>query len=391
MPTLKLAPDKEARLLSGHPWIYRTEIVQIEGNPGAGEIALVRDHRGKLLGKAMVNLRSQIAGRLLTRTDESIDRAFFLRRIRAAVARPGRTLRGSDACRLVFGEGDQLPGLIVDRYAHLLVLQLLTAGMDRQRETLVSILAEVTGAQAIYERSDTSSRHLEGLEQRTGFLVGAGETGVWIDEGGASFLVEVAAGQKTGFFLDQRENRQIVRGLAAGRSVLDCFCYAGGFSVSAGVGDATQVLGIDLSAQALGWAERSAQQNGLTARCTFRAENVFDLLRRFDRERRQFGLVVLDPPAFTKGRQALADALRGYKEINLRAMRLLPPGGLLVTCSCSYHVDLPAFLEMLRSAAADVHREFRILEVRTQARDHPILLAAKETQYLKCVVLEAVD
>ncbi len=391
MPTLKLAPGKEARLLGGHPWIYRSEIAQVEGEPAAGAIAFVRDHRGKLLGQAMVNLRSQIVGRLLTRTDEPIDRAFFLRRVQAAVARPGRTLRGPDACRLVYGEGDLLPGVIVDRFAHLLVLQLLTAGMECRRDTLVSVLADVAGTQAIYERSDASSRRLEGLDPRTGFLLGGGETGVWIDEAGVAFFVEVAAGQKTGFFLDQRENRQVVRGLAAGRSVLDCFCYAGGFSVSAAAGGASQVLGVDLSEQALGWAEQSARQNGLTARCAFRAENVFDLLRRLDRQRQHFGLIILDPPAFTKGRQALADALRGYKEINLRAMRLLPPGGLLLTCSCSYHVDLPAVLDMLRSAAADVHRAFRILEVRTQARDHPVLLAAKETQYLKCVVLEAAD
>jgi 23S rRNA (cytosine1962-C5)-methyltransferase len=391
MPTITLAPGKEARILGGHPWIYRSEIAQVDREIGAGEVAFVRDHRGKLLGQAAVNLRSQIAGRMLTATDEPIDRAFFLRRIRAALARPGRTTLGPDACRLVFSEGDRLPGLIVDRYAHCLVLQLLTAGMDRVRELLVSVLAEVTGSQTIFERSDAGARHLEGLEPRTGFLAGGGETGVWIDEDGVAFFVEVAHGQKTGFFLDQRENRQAVRARAAGRSVLDCFCYAGGFSVSAAAGGAARTLGVDLSEQALAWAAQSAERNGLADRCAFQAANAFDLLKSASRARRSFDLVILDPPAFSKGRQALAGALRGYKEINLRAMRLLPPGGLLVTCSCSYHVDLPMFLEMLRSAAADAQREFRILDTRTQARDHPVLLAAKETQYLKCVILEAME
>ncbi|MFA5027193.1 MAG: class I SAM-dependent rRNA methyltransferase [Candidatus Methylomirabilota bacterium] len=391
MLTLHLNSGREARIRGGHPWVYRTEIARVEGEAAPGAIGTVRDHRGRLLGQAMVNLHSQIVARMLTRSDEAIDRAFFARRIRRALSRPGRSSAGPDACRLIFGEGDHLPGLIVDRFADLLVLQFLTAGMDRQRETLVPLLAETIPVRAIFERSDTSSRRLEGLEPRTGFLLGGGETGVWIDEGGVAFYVEAAEGQKTGFFLDQRENRRVVRELAKARRVLDCFCYAGGFAVSAAAGGAAAVLGIDLSSQALGWAERAASRNGLSDRCTFLAANVFDQLRALEQAGRQFDLVVLDPPAFTKGRQAIAGALRGYKEINLRAMRLLPPGGRLLTCSCSYHVDPAAFLEMLRAAAADVHREFLVLEQRTQAPDHPILLGTKETQYLKCVVLEAVE
>jgi 23S rRNA (cytosine1962-C5)-methyltransferase len=387
--TLRLASGKEARILTGHPWIYRNEIARVDGEGEPGAIAQVRDARGRFLGQAMVNPRSQIAGRLLTRREEAVDAAFFAARIREAVARCGRSLRGPDACRLIYGEADQLPGLIVDRYGDRLVIQILTAGMERVRETVLGILRETIQPRAIYERNDASPRKLEGLELRKGFAWGAGETGLWIQEGDLTFFVEVAEGQKTGFFLDQRENRQVVKRLAAGRDVLDCFCYSGGFGLSAAAGGAASVVGIDLSAEAIAWAERSAERNGLTSRCTFRVENAFDALRAFDREGRRVGLVILDPPAFTKGRGALAGALRGYKEINLRAMKLLAPGGILVTCSCSYHVDAATFVEMLRAAAADAHREFHLRELRTQAGDHPVLLAARETQYLKCAILEA--
>ncbi len=391
MFTLRLASGRETRIAAGHPWIYRSEIARVEDQGEPGTIAQVRDGRGRFLGQAMVNLQSQITGRLISRDEHVIDAAFFERRIQQAITRCGRTAQGPDACRLIFGEADHLPGLIVDRYSDVLVIQILTAGMERLQETILGILRDTIHPRAIYERNDASPRRLEGLELRKGFAWGEGETGLWIQEGGLAFFVEVAEGQKTGFFLDQRENRQEVKRLAAGRDVLDCFCYSGGFSLSAAAGGATSVVGIDLSAEALGWAERSAERNDLKSRCTFRAENAFDALRALDREGRRVGLVILDPPAFTKGREALAGALRGYKEINLRAMKLLAPGGILVTCSCSYHVDAATFVEMLRAAAADAQREFQLMEFRTQARDHPILLAAKETQYLKCAILEALN
>ncbi len=391
MITVTLAPGKEKRVNAGHPWIYRGEISRIEGESAPGTVGSVLDHRGKFLGRATVNLASQIAARLLSRVEEPIDAAFVERRVRDALARGGRSATGPAACRLVFGEGDQMPGLIADRYGDLVVIQVLTAGMERLRDDVLAALRRAVGPRAIYERSDASARKLEGLELRKGFAWGTGETGVWIREGDLTFFVDVAAGQKTGFFLDQRENRQAVKRLARGRDVLDCFCYSGGFSVSAGAGGAASVLGVDISTEALSWAERSAGENGLGACCTFVAANAFDHLRALGREGRRFGMIVLDPPAFTKGREALAGALRGYNEINLRAMKLLDRGGILVPCSCSYHVDAATFLDMLRSAAADAHREFRLLEMRTQAADHPILLAAKETQYLKCAILEAVN
>ena len=391
MFTIRLATGREARILAGHPWIYKSEIARVEDEGEPGAIAHVRDSRGRFLGQAMVNLKSQIAGRLVTRDEAAIDAAFFERRIRDAASRCDRSVRGADACRLIHGEADHLPGLIVDRYADLLVIQILTAGMERGRDMLLEALREVVKPRAIFERDDASPRKLEGLELRKGFAWGEGETGLWIQEGELHFFVEVAEGQKTGFFLDQRENRQVVRGLAAGREVLDCFCYSGGFALNAATGGAASVMGIDMSAEAITWAERSADRNGLSSRCTFTIGNAFDALRAFDREGRRFGMLTLDPPAFTKGKEAVAGALRGYKEINLRAMKLLGPGGILVTCSCSYHVDAPTFLDMLRTAAADAHREFRLLEFRTQAKDHPVLLAAKETQYLKCAILEALN
>lgn len=389
MYALRLASGKEARLLAGHLWIYRNEIARVEGEGEPGAIAHVLDGRGRFLGQAMVNLKSQIAGRLLTRVEEPIDGAFFTCRIHEALGRCGRSTGGPNACRLIFGEADHLPGLIVDRYTDVLVIQILTAGMERVREAILAALLDATHPRAIYERNDASPRKLEGLELRKGFAWGEGETGLWIQEGGLSFFVEMAEGQKTGFFLDQRDNRQVVKELAAGMDVLDCFCYSGGFSVTAAAGGAAAVIGVDLSAEAIAWAEQSAEKNGVSSRCTFRIANAFDALRAFDRDHRRFGLVILDPPAFTKGKQALEGALRGYKEINLRAMKLLAPGGILATCSCSYHVDPPTFLEMLRAAAADAHREFHLRDFRTQAADHPILLAARETQYLKCAILEA--
>lgn len=391
MFTIRLASDREVRVQAGHPWIYKSEIARVEDEGEPGAIARVRDNRGRFLGQAMVNLKSQIAARLITRGEEKLDTAFFEGRIRAAVSRCDRSVQGPDACRLIYGEADHLPGLIVDRYTDLLVAQILTAGMERVRELVLEALREVVKPRAIFERNDASPRKLEGLELRKGFAWGGGETGLWIQESGLSFFVEVAEGQKTGCFLDQRENREVVKGLADGREVLDCFCYSGGFALHAAAGGAASVMGIDISAEAITWAERSAERNGLSSRCTFTIGNAFDALRAFDREGRRFGMLILDPPAFTKGKEALAGALRGYKEINLRAMKLLDPGGILVTCSCSYHVDAPIFLELLRAAAADAHREFRLVELRTQARDHPVLLAAKETQYLKCAILEALN
>jgi len=380
--------QKEARALAGHPWVYRSEIERIEGETAAGDVVTVCDARGKFLGRAHLNMGCQIAGRILTREDEPVCDDFWHRRIAKAVARRARWAPGTDACRLVYGEADGLPGLIVDRYGDVLVVQTLTAGMERAKPALLPALAALAAPRAIYERNDPPSRRLEGLEQRKGFLLGGADLPVWVRVGALQMLADVENGQKTGLFLDQRENWQVVQGLAKGRTVLDAFCYAGGFAVHAAAGGATALFGIDLSPGAIEQAARNAERNGVATVCAFRAGNAFDELHAMDREGKAFDMVILDPPAFTKARDRVESALRGYKEINLRALKLLRPGGILVTCSCSYHVDRETFLETLRRAAMDAGRTAHLVELRTQARDHPVLLGVRETQYLKCAILE---
>jgi 23S rRNA (cytosine1962-C5)-methyltransferase len=388
MATAFLYRHREARVLAGHPWVYRSEIERVEGEAAPGDVVQVCDARGKVLGRAHLNLNCQIAGRILTRRDEPVDEEFWHGRIAAALARRARRAPGTEACRLVYGEADGLPGLIVDRYGDVLVLQMLTAGMERTKPAIVPALAALAAPRAIFERNDPPQRRLEGLEQRTGFLLGHADLPLWVRAGAVELLADIARGQKTGLFLDQRENWQAVQALAGGRTVLDAFCYAGGFGIHAAAGGAAAVFGVDLSPAAVELAARTAERNGVAGTCAFRTGNAFDELHAMDREGKAFDLVVLDPPAFTKARDRVESALRGYKEINLRALKILRPGGILVSCSCSYHVDRETFLEMLHRAAVDAGRTAHLLELRTQARDHPVLLGVRETQYLKCAILE---
>ncbi len=375
-------------MLAGHPWVYRSEIDRLEGEAAAGDVVQVCDARGKFLGRAHLNLACQIAGRILTRDDEPIGDAFWHRRLQEALARRARWAPGAEACRLVYGEADGLPGLIVDRYGDVLVLQALTAGMERAAREIVTALAALAAPRAIFERNDPPQRRLEGLEQRKGFLLGRADPPLWVRAGALELLVDVENGQKTGLFLDQRENWQAVKALAAGRTVLDAFCYTGSFGIHAAAGGAASIWGIDLSAADIELAGRNAERNGVAGVCAFRTGNAFDELHAMDREGKAFDLVILDPPAFTKARDRVDSALRGYKEINLRALKILRPGGILVTCSCSYHVDRETFLDILHRAAVDAGRTAHVLELRTQARDHPVLLGVRETQYLKCAILE---
>ncbi|MBI3989024.1 MAG: class I SAM-dependent rRNA methyltransferase [candidate division NC10 bacterium] len=388
MVEVTLLRGRERRPLAGHPWIYQGEIERIEGDPEPGERARVKDFRGRFIGMGYINPRSQITVRLLTWEEEAIDEAFLQRRIRKALEYRKRIVADTDACRLISSEGDFLPGLIVDRYGDLLVLQILTAGMERLKEVVVQLLVQLLSPKGIYERNDSPSRLLEGLEHQKGPLYGDFDRVVQIQEGGVKFWVDVAEGQKTGFFLDQRENRFALRGYAEGKEVLDGFCYSGGFALNALYAGAASAVGIDLSPAALDLAKRSAEANGLADRCTFKEANAFDELRALERTGRHFDLIILDPPAFTRGKEAVAGAIRGYKEINLRAMKLLREGGILLTCSCSYHLDAETFLGVLQSAALDAKKRLRLLELRTQARDHLVLLGVKETYYLKCAILE---
>jgi 23S rRNA (cytosine1962-C5)-methyltransferase len=386
---VRLRPGREARTAGGHLWVYESAIGEVSGHPDQGDIVDVVTERGRFLGRGYINPASKIRVRILTHQVEPIDDAFFERRLRSALALRARVVSGTTAYRMVFGEGDLLPGLIVDRYADLLVMQALTAGIDRRQERLADMLLALTGAKAIYLRNDARSRTLEGLALSQGFLRGTSAPGVEIAEHSTLFSVDVARGQKTGWFCDQRENRLAVAALAPATTVLDAFCHTGGFGVHAARSGATAVLGLDSSAEAIGAARGNAALNGVEGRCEYRAADAFEELRRLDASGYRCDLAVLDPPAFARTREAVPRAMAGYKEINLSAIKLLRPEGVLVSCSCSWHVDEGMFWTAVLDAARDAGRDLRLLEFRSQARDHPMLAAMPETRYLKCLILQA--
>jgi 23S rRNA (cytosine1962-C5)-methyltransferase len=390
MASILLRRQGQRRLLKGHPWIYQADVESIKGAPQRGEIVDVYGAGRRFLGRGYINPDSQILVRLLTREAEPIDAAFFHRRITAALSYRQRLAIPSNAFRVVYAEVDLLPGLLVDRYGEIVVLQILTAGMAQLKAIFLPVARELLQPTGIYLRNDAPSRLLEGLPQEKGFFETPLDPTVIIEEEDLRFSVDVEKGQKTGFFLDQRDNRLALRSFAADRTVLDCFCYTGGFALHAAKAGARSVEGIDISEEAVAGATENAKLNDLAGRSSFRVENVFDELRNLQYAGRRFDLIILDPPAFTKSKAAVAAALRGYKEINLRAMKLLNPGGVLITASCSYHLDEDTFLDMLEEAASDAKGRFRILEVRTQAKDHPVLLGVKETKYLKCAFLEKI-
>jgi 23S rRNA (cytosine1962-C5)-methyltransferase len=380
-------PGHDARLRAGHLWLYRTEIARVDGNPQDGDAVSVRAASGRHLGTGWLNMRSAIAVRLLTQEDRDIDETFLADRLGHALALRGRLSTSGSACRLVYSEGDNLPGLIVDRYGDLLVMQTLTLAMDRRRDLLVRLLSEMVRPRGIYARNDPAVRRLEGLPREQGWLTGGGATEVEIEEEESRFLVDVAQGQKTGFFLDQRENRTSLASLARGGRVLDCFSYTGAWGIrSAGYG-AASVVGLESSDIAVAMAARNAVLNACADRCQWVCENAFDRLRRLAAAGPAFDLAILDPPAFVKTRASLAQGLGGYKEINLRALKALRANGWLITCSCSYHVDEPTLVEVVWDAARDARRTIRIVESRSQARDHPVHPAMPETRYLKCLVV----
>lgn len=360
----------------------------MDGAVQDGGLVDVRADRGKWIGRGFFNRRSSLTVRLLTHRPEPVDEAFFRRRLEDAWAYRRRMLVGTDACRVVYGEGDLLPGLIVDRYGGVLVIQTLALGMDVRKEMLVGLLAELLRPEAVYERNDPAVRTLEGLPRRSGWLTGEHDPEVEIRDGPARFLVDVAAGQKTGFFLDQRENRLAAASLVKDLDVLDAFCYTGGFSVLAALGGAKTVVAIDSSKEALALAARNAELNGVAARCRFVEANVFEELRRLVDGGGRFDAVILDPPPFARGRESLDRALAGYKEINLRALKLLRPGGWLISCSCSSQVGDTLLQQVVAEAAVDAKREVRLVETRGHARDHPVHPAMPETRYLTCLILE---
>lgn len=391
---VRLKPGRDARARAGHPWVYEGEISRIRSNPPDGSIVAVCAASGAFIGRGYINRASQITVRILTWKDEPVDDEWFARRLRDAFGYRDLVAPNARSCRMVHSEGDGLPGLIVDRYEGCLVFQFLTLGMDLRKDALVRTSLELAGLEDAYERSDVRSREYEGLGQRSGFLSAPFDaSSVQIRENGYALDVDVAGGQKTGHFLDQRENRAALAPYCRGARVLDCFCHTGAFAIHAAGFGAREVLGVDISEQALVTARRNAALNRLDEVCTFRAGNVFDTLRQMADDaaaRRaregQFDMVILDPPAFTKSRATVESAARGYKEINLRAAMLLPEGGFLVTSSCSHHVDEPTFVAIVESALADAGRRARLVEARTQAKDHPVMAGVPETRYLKFLV-----
>ena len=371
----------EDRVRSGHPWIYRADVV--DARASGGDRVSVRGPRGHLLGQALYSDRSQIALRMLTDGEVAADDALIRSRLEAAIAYR-RSLRiDATAYRVVHGEADLLPSLIVDRYGDHLVIQALSQGMDRLTPILVEALNGLLEPSGILARNDARTRELEGLERRIDVLSGEVPENITIAENGISYAVDVRRGQKTGLFLDQRENREAARGYARGR-LLDCFSYNGGFALTlASVCD--EVMAIDISEDAVARVRANAERNGLAIDA--RVGNVFDELRGLERLKERFDTIVLDPPAFAKNKAAMPKAVSGYKEINLRALKLLNPGGTLVTCSCSYHVNEAAFAELVYDAAIDARVHVSVVEKRMQGRDHPVLLGVPETYYLKCFIL----
>jgi len=384
MSTVTVAKRGADRVRGGHLWIYRSDLVDVDA--AGGSVVTVRDERGNFIGQALFSDASQIALRFLTQSQEEIDRDWWLARIRAAAARrniPADT----NAYRLVYSEGDLLPSLIVDRYDDVLVLQTLSQGTEALKSLFAEILIEEFQPRAVIERNDARVRELEGLPLISATVYGEAPEESGIRQHGLRFVVSPGAGQKTGSFLDQRENRLAARAAAQTtnrKRALDCFTFNGAFALHL-ASVCEEVIGIDISAGAIAAANRNAQLNNLS-NVEFREANVFDALREFEGRGERFDVIVLDPPAFAKNRASLKSALRGYKEINLRALKLLPAGGVLITCTCSYHVSEQLFLEIVGEAAIDARRRVQIVEKRMQASDHPVLLGMPETYYLKCAI-----
>jgi len=373
------------RVLSGHLWIYRADVLE-PGEADAGAIVRLQDHRRHFWGQALYSSKSQIALRLLTREERPFDRAFLAERIAEAATFRQQVVEGAEAYRLVSGEGDLLPSLIIDRYGPCLVIQTLSQGMERLKAAIVEILQEAFSPHSILERNDVAVRELEGLPEQKGTLAGENISEVEVEENGLRLFFDLMGGQKTGGFLDQRENRQAARQYARGRA-LDCFSYAGGFALNLAQ-RCDSVLGIDTSPEALSLARRNQQLNSLN-NLEWKEANCFDFLKAADQAKQRYDTIVLDPPAFARQKSNLEAAWRGYKELNLRALKILNPGGFLVTCSCSHHVSEADLLEIIANAALDAHRTVTVVERRTQSRDHPILLTVPETHYLKCLILRA--
>ena len=405
-PRVTVTPKAERGLTGGHPWVYDTEVADAQPAEN-GALVDVISAKGRYLGTGFISLHSKIRVRILSRNANDVfDEAFYLRRLSHAWEYRKTVLSGEvSSCRVIFGEADQFPGLTVDRFGDILVAQVLSLGIEQRKGMLFAALEKIFDElgeplRGIYERNDVAIRELEGMEQYKGFYPLPDRplpdsTTTTITENGITYAVDFENGQKTGFFLDQKYNRQAVAKLSRGKRVLDCFTHTGSFGLNAAKGGAAYVLSVDISESAIEMAQENARRNGLEDRVEYLAENVFDLLPALSepemvRRYGQFDFIILDPPAFTKSRQTVESAARGYKEINLRAMRLLPRGGYLATCSCSHFMTESLFIKMLHQAAADAGVSLRQIEARQQSPDHPILWNVEETNYLKFYLFQVV-
>ena len=387
----------EGRLLkAGGLWIFDNEIDTVMGHYANGDMVLVRDFDGYPLGRGFINQKSKIRVRMMTRNiDQEVDEAFLRMRLKNAWEYRKKVIDTS-SCRIVFGEADYLPGLVIDKFSDVLVVQSLALGIDRMKTDIIRILKEILEADGIsirgvYERSDAKVRKEEGMEPVKGFIGEPFDVRVPIVENGVKYIVDVKEGQKTGFFLDQKENRKAMQRLCKDARVLDCFTHTGSFALNAGIAGAREVIGVDASETAVEQARENARLNGLEGTVRFECEDVFAYLPRLTSEGECFDLVILDPPAFTKSRRSVKNAVKGYREINMQGLRLVKDGGYFITCSCSHFMDFERFTQTIHQAADRVHRRLRQVEFRTQAADHPILWSADNSYYLKFYIFQVCD
>ena len=418
VPKAFLKKNRKKRLEQGHPWVFPGEIEKIEGNPQGGDVIHIVNHVGHFLAQGFYNPKSQLIIRVVTYLEVEVNENLFLEKIEQAWKRRQWLVPDATSCRVVHGEADFLPGLIIDKYEDVLVVQILSLGIEVRRQWVYDALLRIFNPRGIYERSDVPVRRLEGLQEREGFIDKPFDTKVTVFENGIKIQVDVAEGQKTGYFFDQRENRAALKPLMTGwgtrrgikvagdglpvdakgkeiknpfwdgAEVLDCFSHTGSFMLHACLYGAKKVTCVDISEKAIEMARGNALLNGFLHRTEFTAANAFDFLREQVKDKKTWDVVILDPPAFAKNRQAIEGAIRGYKEINLQGMKLVRNGGILVTASCSYHLSATRFISMLQEAAADAHKVLRLIEFRRAGIDHPVLLGSDETDYLKFAVFE---
>jgi 23S rRNA (cytosine1962-C5)-methyltransferase len=389
-PRLVLRKNQDRRVRSGHPWVFSNEVAAVEGDPADGDLVEVHDFRGAFLGRAYFNRKSLICARILSRGRDPIDAAFFVRRFERALRLRESVLPGERVVRLVYGEADQLPGLVVDRYGDYLAVQILTLGIETRAEMVREALEHVLAPRGAVRVADSSLRELEGLSLERSLWWGEVPERLEVELEGFRIEADLFHGQKTGLFLDQRLNRRRAESRAAGRKVLDLFCYQGEWALHAARGGAADVLAVDSSEPALEAAARNLERNGGASQVRLRRGDSFNVARELERSGERFGMVVLDPPALIKSRRTIAAGARAYREINRAAMALLQEEGILISCSCSHHLEDPLFRQVLLEAARAAHRPFRIVEWEGESPDHPQLLAVPETHYLKCAVLQAI-